>query len=84
MEYRFDCKRFNGYKPCEPYKLCESCLDYDPQGYRVLIVNLDALGDVLMTTALLKAIKEKHPVSTIRWITLPLAVPLLENNPLVD
>lgn len=84
MGYKFDCKRFNGYKPCEPYKTCEDCNDYEPQGYRVLIINLDALGDVLMTTALLPAIKEAHPDSTIRWITLPLAVPLLENNPYVD
>ncbi|HPQ39026.1 MAG TPA: glycosyltransferase family 9 protein [bacterium] len=55
-----------------------------PQGFRVLIINLDALGDVLMTTALLPAIKEAHPESTIRWVTLPLAVPLLENNPYID
>jgi len=84
VKYRFDCKHFNGYKPCRPYTLCDGCQDYEPQGFRVLIVNLDALGDVLMTTALLPAIKEAHPESTIRWITLPLAVPLLENNPYID
>ncbi|MBN1295509.1 lipopolysaccharide heptosyltransferase family protein, partial [bacterium] len=82
--YRFDCKHFNGYKPCEPYKICAGCPDYVSQGFRVLIINLDALGDVLMTTALLPTIKERYPESTIRWITLPLAVPLLENNPLID
>jgi len=84
LKYRFDCKKFNGYKPCEPYKLCENCTDVEPQGFRILIINLDALGDVLMTTALLPAIKEKYPISTIRWITIPLAKPLLENNPLID
>ncbi|MCD4653476.1 glycosyltransferase family 9 protein [bacterium] len=84
MEYQYNCKKYNGYKPCEPYKVCEDCADFEPQGFRILIVNLDALGDVLMTTALLPAIKEKYPVSTIRWITLPLAIPLLENNPLID
>lgn len=84
MEYRFDCKHYNGYKPCQPYKLCENCPDYLPQGFRILIINLDALGDVLMTTALLPVIKERYPNSTIRWITLPIAVSLLENNPLID
>lgn len=84
MQYRYDCKLFNGYKPCEPYKICEDCPDYSPQGFRILIINLDALGDVIMTTALLPAIKEKYPVSAIYWITLPLAVPLLQNNPLID
>jgi ADP-heptose:LPS heptosyltransferase len=47
-------------------------------------VNLDALGDVLMTTALLPHVKTRYPDSTIRWITAPAAVPLLENNPLID
>ncbi|MBN1878561.1 glycosyltransferase family 9 protein [bacterium] len=84
MDYRFDCRKFNGYKPCSPYKLCENCSDYSPQGFRILIINLDALGDVLMTTALLPSIKAQHPQSTIRWITLPMAVPLLENNPFID
>ncbi len=84
MKYRFDCRDFNGYKPCRPGWMCEGCKEYKPQGYRILIVNLDALGDVLMTTALLPAIKEKHPESTIRWITYPMAVPLLQNNPLID
>lgn len=83
MKYRLDCKRYNGYKPCEAYKICETCEDYEPQGFRILIVNLDALGDVLMTTALLPALKKRHPVSSIYWVTLPLAVPLLENNPLI-
>ncbi len=84
MKYHFDCKDFNGYKPCRPGWTCDGCAEYKPQGFRILIVNLDALGDVLMTTALLPAIKKRYPASTIRWVTSPLAVPLLENNPLVD
>lgn len=84
MHYRFDCKYFNGYKPCHPYKTCKDCPDYLPQGFRIFIINLDALGDVLMTTALLPAIKEAYPISMIYWLTLPLATPLLENNPYID
>lgn len=50
----------------------------------VLIINLDALGAVLMTTALLPAVKRRDPASTVHWVTLPAAMPLLENNPLID
>ncbi|MBN1355071.1 glycosyltransferase family 9 protein [bacterium] len=84
MDYRFDCRDFNGYKPCRPGWTCDDCREYRTQGYRILIINMDALGDVLMTTALLPVIKKTHPVSTIRWITSPGAVPLLENNPYID
>lgn len=50
----------------------------------MLIINLDALGAVLMTTALLPAIKRRDPISTVHWVTMPAAVPLLANNPYLD
>jgi len=75
-----DCKLFTGYKPCEPYKVCP-CGASIPFGRRILIVNLDFIGDVLMTTAMLPAIKRKYPESTIHWITKKNAMPVLENNP---
>ncbi|MBD3410801.1 MAG: lipopolysaccharide heptosyltransferase family protein [Ignavibacteriales bacterium] len=80
------CKRFTGYKPCRPDRNCwdEGCVDPIPTGVQILIVNLDAMGDVLMTTAQLPGLKRKFPESTIHWITLPVAAPLLANNPLVD
>lgn len=84
MGYRFDCKDFNGYKPCRPGWTCDHCDSYNPQGSRILIINLDALGDVLMTTALLPTLKELYPNSIIRWVTSPGATPLLQNNPLID
>lgn len=81
-----DCKNFNGYKPCFPDHNCweNGCKSYDPIGTKILIINLDAMGDVLMTTAQLPAIKRKYPVSTVYWITLKNAVGLLENNPYID
>ena len=42
------------------------------------------MGDVLMTTAQLRAIKKKFTESTIYWITLKNAVSLLENNRYID
>jgi heptosyltransferase-2 len=79
-----DCKDFNGYKPCRPGWLCQTCQEQKPRGKKILIINLDALGAVLMTTALLPAIKRQNPQSTIHWVTLPMAVPLLQNNPHID
>ncbi len=79
------CKHFTGYKPCFPGVNClEQCHEDDPVGTRILIVNLDAMGNVLVTTSILPAIKRKYPQSTISWITLKNAAPLLQNNPLID
>ena len=79
------CKHFAGYKPCFPDTRCyKECVDLDPIGTKILIVNLDAMGNVLVTTSLLPALKEKYPSSSIFWITLKNAAPLLENNPFLD
>jgi len=80
------CKRFTGYKPCYPDHNCwtNGCKDNIAIGTKILIINFDAMGDVLMTTAQLPALKRKYPESTIHWTTLNNAAPLLLNNPLVD
>ena len=81
-----NCKRFTGYKPCYPDHDCwkDGCKDKIPIGTRILIINLDAMGDVLMTTAQLPAIKRKFPESSIYWITLKNAAMLLKDNQYVD
>ncbi len=80
------CKRFTGYKPCYPDHNCweDGCKDNIAIGTKILIINLDAMGDVLMTTAQLQGLKRKFPESTVIWITLKNAAPLLLNNPLID
>ncbi|MFC1512256.1 glycosyltransferase family 9 protein [Candidatus Latescibacterota bacterium] len=80
------CKLFSGYKPCFPGRVCtgESCADFDPIGTTILIVNLDAMGDVLMTTTQLPSLKQTYPQSTISWLTLANAAPLLAGNPFID
>lgn len=80
------CKRFSGYKPCFPDHDCltQGCKDNIPIGTKILIINLDAMGDVLMTTAQLPAIKRKYPESTLYWITLKIAAPLLYYNQFID
>lgn len=80
------CKRFTGYKPCFPDHNCweDGCRDNLPIGKKILIINLDAMGDVLMTTAQLPAIRRKFPESTVYWLTLKNAASLLSNNPYLD
>lgn len=79
------CKRFSGYKPCFPGMDClEGCIRHEPIGVRILLVNLDAMGNVLATTSILPAIKRKYPESDVTWITLKACAPLLANNPLID
>ena len=80
------CKRFTGYKPCYPDHNCwlDGCKDHIPIGIKILIINLDAMGDVLMTTAQLPALKRKFPDSSIYWITLKISAPLLLNNQYID
>ena len=80
-----ECKRFTGYKPCFPGTACyKECVDHEPIGKKILIVNLDAMGAVVQTTAMLPAIKRKYPTSHISWITLKNAYRLLDNNPYID
>ena len=81
-----DCKKFTGYKPCYSDHNCleDGCKDHIPIGTKILIINLDAMGDVLMTTAQLPALKRKYPDSTIYWITLKIAAPLLDQNQYLD
>ncbi|HSL88661.1 MAG TPA: glycosyltransferase family 9 protein [Ignavibacteriaceae bacterium] len=81
-----DCKRFSGYKPCFPDHNCweNGCKDNIPTGTKILVINLDAMGDVLMTTAQLPSIKKKYPHSTIYWVTLKIAAPLLNHNEYIE
>lgn len=80
-----DCKHFTGYKPCFPDTNClEKCVDPKPRGSKILIINLEAMGNVLVTTTLLPAIKRKYPQSTVFWITLRNAAPLLLYNQYID
>src|SRR5207247_7317439 len=62
--------------------LC-TCDRYERVEERILIVKLDAMGDVLRSTALLPALAEAHPRAAITWITRKESVPLLQRNPYV-
>lgn len=81
-----DCRHFLGDRPCRPHKetgVTCTCAHYAPIRERVLVIKLDAMGDVLRTTAILPALAAAHPDAAIEWLTRPESVPLLEKNPYV-
>jgi lipopolysaccharide heptosyltransferase II len=52
-----------------------------PTPPNVLAVRFSSIGDVLLTTPLLRAIRHRHPDAGITVLTKPAYVPLLSNNP---
>jgi ADP-heptose:LPS heptosyltransferase len=88
MTIHTDCRRYRASVPCACHKRtgasCGSCDEYAPADERILIVKLDAMGDVLRTTACLEPLKRQHPRSHVTWITRAAAAPLLADNPHVD
>ena len=88
MKIRTDCRHYRTNLPCRSHKqsrvCCDSCSTYAPVDERVLIVKLDAMGDVLRTTACVEPLKRLHPRSHVTWITRRESLPLLSGNPRID
>jgi heptosyltransferase-2 len=88
MILKTDCNYFPGDHPCIFNKnmgiVCNNCNYYIPVNYKILIIKLDAIGDVLRTTSILHAIKDKYPNSHITWLTKSASRDIFKNNPLVD
>ena len=51
---------------------------------RVLIIRLSALGDVVMASGLIPAMRELAPQAHLAWLVEPAAAPLLRHNPRLD
>ncbi len=93
MILKHDCIHFPGDRPCKFNKLegriCTDCGDYvkydrGEKRFRILIIKLDALGDVLRTTSILPAIKKIWPECSITWVTKRNSVPVFKNVDMVD
>jgi len=83
-----DCRHFKGDRPCQAHKdsavLCPECNQYEAVDDRILIIKLDAMGDVLRSTSILRPLKNRYPASQITWITSVESVDLFKNLPEVD
>lgn len=83
------CIYFKGDRPCRLYwehKVhdCNSCPHYEEIGKRILLIKLDAIGDVIRTTPLVEALKKKYPNCHITWLVKDISRPLIENHPNID
>ena len=85
---KYDCRFFKGDRPCEYNKkegvICDDCNYYNPISKKILIIKLDAIGDVLRTTSILSPLKAKYPDSYILWCTKENAKTLFRENKFVD
>lgn len=83
-----DCRHFPGDRPCNFHKqdlvTCDDCHHYAPRGTTILIMKLEALGDVLRTTSILPALHRQYDPCHITWITSGAARELFTGNRLVD
>jgi heptosyltransferase-2 len=52
--------------------------------HRILIIRPDRVGDVVLTTPLIREIKKKYPESFVGVLVSPATRPLLEQNPNID
>jgi heptosyltransferase I len=55
-----------------------------PAAPRILIVRLSALGDVVMASGLIPALRAVFPQAHLAWLVEPAAAPLLQGNPRLD
>ena len=89
------CKHFKGDRPCRPYwdselykqkdfKCSKSCKCYTPMEERILLIKLDAMGDVIRTTPLAEGIKKRYINSQLTWLVAESGYPFIKNNPFVD
>lgn len=51
---------------------------------KILLVRLSSIGDVLLTTPLLRVIRTRYPDARITFVTKTAFLPLLEHNPRID
>ncbi len=57
---------------------------HDPGAPRILAVRFSAIGDIVLTTPLLRAIRHRHPHAHITFLTRRAYAPLLADNPRVN
>jgi len=65
--------------------MCEKSLDSNTRSYRrILISRLRFIGDVILTTPIIRSVRNAHPGAFIAYLGERGAVSLLEHNPLLN
>ena len=60
------CRHFKGDRPCKYYWIdrswdCNVCEHHNSFDQRILLIKLDALGDVVRSTPIAEGIKKQYP-----------------------
>lgn len=80
-----NCRHFSGYKPCGKSQFCDAnCSSLAETAGTILFIHLGALGAVVRSTALIKALKRKHPNHKLIWLTDSPADKILHGHPEID
>ena len=82
--WKADCRHFLGDRPCRFRRECVGCDEYSPQGRRILILKEGALGDVLRTTPVLRALAAGADPIHVTWVAGRAVAPLLADHPRID
>ena len=83
------CRYFKGDRPCKYYWIdkswdCKICNHFSPYDKRILIIKLDALGDVIRSTPIAEGIKKKYPNCELSWVVDSEHKWSLENNTFIN
>lgn len=84
IQWKTHCRHFRGEKPCRFNRECDDCPHESPMGRRILIFKIGALGDVLRTTPLLRALEKLTSPRHVTWLVGEGARPLLDGHPRID
>src|SRR4051812_9269647 len=75
------CRYYRASRPCVFNKIdgseCPDCTHKSHYHSRILIIKLDAIGDVLRSASLLPAILSSHDAPFVAWMTRPESVELV-------
>ena len=78
-------RSLNWYLDYYIFKLSNKTIKIDHDKIkRVLIVELKLIGDILVTTPSIKAIKKRYPDSKITMMVPPRMEPIITNNPNIN
>lgn len=73
-----------GYSFFSLFSREEKTIQIDKQVKNILIISLLRIGDTVVTTPAIRAIKERLPDVNLTMVILPVAYPVLKNNPFIS
>jgi ADP-heptose:LPS heptosyltransferase len=67
-----DCKYFKGDEPCIFHKqkgLTCTCRHYEPLKFKIVIIQLGGIGDIIRSTPILSRLKKEYRNCAITWVS---------------